>query len=224
MRLLLIRHGQTPNNVAGALDTAFPGAGLTPLGSVQAAAIPGVLADEKIRGVYASRLTRTQLTGTPLARATGHDIEVLDGLEEIQAGDFEMRTDEEAVAGYVGTLTRWAQSDLGYAMPGSESGEDFLERYDRAIASIVDNHAGETAAVVSHGAAIRMWAAHRSRNVDTVQAVQRWLHNTGMCALEGDPRSGWDLVTWHGDPLGGHALEDPAAKDITGDTAAEATA
>ena len=26
MRLILIRHGQTPSNVAGALDTALPGA------------------------------------------------------------------------------------------------------------------------------------------------------------------------------------------------------
>ena len=46
MRLLLIRHGQTPSNVLGALDTLVPGPGLTPLGLEQAAAIPDALAGE----------------------------------------------------------------------------------------------------------------------------------------------------------------------------------
>jgi release factor glutamine methyltransferase len=38
VRLLLIRHGQTPSNVLGLLDTAPPGPGLTDLGVEQAAA------------------------------------------------------------------------------------------------------------------------------------------------------------------------------------------
>ncbi|BCW50626.1 hypothetical protein StoSoilB13_29680 (plasmid) [Arthrobacter sp. StoSoilB13] len=49
MKLLLIRHGQTPGNVAGQLDTAFPGPGLTELGERQAAALPEALADESIQ-------------------------------------------------------------------------------------------------------------------------------------------------------------------------------
>ena len=35
MRLLLIRHGETPGNVLGQLDTAHPGPGLTDLGERQ---------------------------------------------------------------------------------------------------------------------------------------------------------------------------------------------
>jgi len=224
MRLLLIRHGQTPNNVAGALDTGFPGAGLTSLGNAQAAAIPSALGAERIGGVYASVLTRTQLTATPLARATAREIAVIDGVEEISAGDFEMRSDDEAIAGYVGALGRWAQDDLGHAVPGAESGHDFFARYDGAIESVADRHADETAVVVSHGAAIRIWAARRAQNVQTGEAVRRWLHNTGMCVMEGDPERGWQLVQWHGDPLGGLDLEDPGAHDVTGDSADEAAA
>lgn len=37
MRLILIRHGQTPSNVEHFLDTAVPGPGLTELGSQQMA-------------------------------------------------------------------------------------------------------------------------------------------------------------------------------------------
>ena len=49
MRLLLIRHGQTPNNILGALDTGRPGAGLTELGREQARAIPAALAAREHR-------------------------------------------------------------------------------------------------------------------------------------------------------------------------------
>ncbi|KTR37372.1 histidine phosphatase, partial [Curtobacterium oceanosedimentum] len=40
MRLLLIRHGQTPANVSGVLDAEVPGPGLTELGQQQADALP----------------------------------------------------------------------------------------------------------------------------------------------------------------------------------------
>ena len=45
MRLLLLRHGQTHGNTAGALDTAVPGLGLTELGRRQAEAAARALTD-----------------------------------------------------------------------------------------------------------------------------------------------------------------------------------
>lgn len=65
MRLLLVRHGQTPSNVEFLLDTAVPGPGLTALGERQAAALPEALADEDIEALYVSTLVRTQLTAAP---------------------------------------------------------------------------------------------------------------------------------------------------------------
>ena len=62
MRLLLIRHGQTPANVRGELDTAHPGPGLTALGFRQAAAIPAALAHEPIDAGMAAAWRRTRRT------------------------------------------------------------------------------------------------------------------------------------------------------------------
>jgi len=112
MRLLLIRHGQTPHNITGALDTARPGAGLTPLGQAQAQAIPAAPAGEDVAAIYASPLVRTRLTAAPLAAARGLDVQVCEGLEEISAGDLELRTDDEAVAAYLSTATGWAEGEL----------------------------------------------------------------------------------------------------------------
>lgn len=214
MRLLLIRHGQTPSNVVGALDTGRPGPGLTDLGHEQAAAIPAALAEDRIDAVYASPLIRTQLTAAPLARSRGVGVEVVDGLEEIAAGRWEMRNDMDAVRAYMDAASRWAVGDLGAEIEGGESGHDFFARYDAAIAKVALENADGAAAVVSHGAAIRVWAAARIAGVDLSEAAKWRIYNTGMCELEGDAATGWRLVRWVREPLGGVQLEDAQALDV----------
>jgi broad specificity phosphatase PhoE len=224
VRLLLIRHGQTPCNVLGQLDTAAPGAGLTALGRAQAQALPGALEAEDIAALYASPLVRTQLTAAPLAEARGLDVHVRPGLEEISAGEMEMRDDVEAVHAYAGCLAAWMHGDLGSAMPGGPDGSAFLARYDAAVAAVVDGSgAGDTVAVVTHGAAIRVYTALRT-GMDPETATELRMMNTGMAVLEGDPAAGWQLVSWHAEPLGGLDLEDLSAHDVTGESAEEAAA
>ena len=142
MRLLLIRHGQTPGNVLGQLDTAHPGPGLTELGERQAAALARSLANEQINFLYASTLIRTQITATPLAAVRGLQIEVLEGLREIEAGSLEKLTDKESHLRYLGTVFGWADGELHRRMPGGPSGHDFFERYDASIARIAATRGG----------------------------------------------------------------------------------
>ncbi|KUM39400.1 histidine phosphatase family protein [Arthrobacter sp. EPSL27] len=220
MRLLLIRHGQTPGNVLGQLDTAHPGPGLTELGERQAAALARSLANEQVDLLYASTLIRTQITAAPLASARSLTVEVLEGLHEIEAGSLEKLTDKESHLRYLGTVFGWAAGELHRRMPAGPSGHDFFERYDASIARIAAaaGNAG-TVAVVSHGAAIRVWTGLRAGNVEADFAARHVLANTGIVALEGDPDAGWRLIHWDGSPVGGLALADPTAEDPTGGTA-----
>ncbi len=107
MRLLLIRHGQTPSNVLSLLDTAVPGPGLTELGIAQAAALPATLDEYRIDAIYASSQHRAQLTAGPLAAARGLPIRVRDGLREVDAGDLEMLGDEVSIRKYQSTIRQW---------------------------------------------------------------------------------------------------------------------
>jgi len=222
MRLLLIRHGQTPGNVLGQLDTAHPGPGLTELGERQAAALARSLANEQINFLYASTLIRTQITATPLAAVRGLQIEVLEGLREIEAGSLEKLTDKASHLRYLGTVFGWADGELHRRMPGGPSGHDFFERYDASIARIAATAAASgdagTVAVVSHGAAIRVWTGLRATNMEAGFAARHALANTGIVALEGDPDAGWRLIHWDDSPVGGLALLDPTAEDPTGRT------
>src|SRR3954454_2357982 len=120
MKLWLIRHGQTPSNVLGLLDTAVPGPGLTDLGVEQAAAIPGALRDQALTAVFASSQTRAQLTAAPLAGDRGLTVQVRPGLREISAGQWEMRGDKDSVQAYLGAIGRWFGGDLEHRLPGGE--------------------------------------------------------------------------------------------------------
>lgn len=216
MRLLLVRHGQTPSNVHGILDTAVPGPGLTELGDEQAAALPGRLGDRGIEGIWVSNLTRTARTAEPLAAALGMTPTVLDGLREIDAGDLEDARDKTSVQLYLATCAAWISGDRDQAMPGGPDGTAFFARFDDAIAQVAASGA-QVAAVFSHGAAIRIWAGTSARNVPTDFAARRPLENTGVVELEGTPEDGWMLVDWEGEPLGGEQLIDRTAQDPTGE-------
>ncbi len=224
MRLLLIRHGQTPANVRGELDTAAPGPHLTELGRAQAAAVPDALADERIDGIYASRLVRTQQTAAPLARVRGemHRV-VLPGIHEIEAGDLEGRTDKTSVRAYIDVIWAWVDGDLERRMPGAGDGNDFFGRFDADIAQVASEHDPDaTVAVFSHGAAIRVWSAARAANIARDYPGRHYLENTGLVALEGSPADGWNMVGWTREPLGGAELKDPSADDVTGEPLEEA--
>lgn len=194
MRLLLIRHGQTSSNVGQHLDTAEPGADLTPLGRKQAAAIPAALEGEQIDLIVVSNLVRTQQTAAPLAEARGLTPLIRPGVREVIAGDYEMLNDAKSIQGYLTTIFGWG-TDLEGRMPGSESGSEVLARYDEVVAEAAEIVGDGTAVIFSHGAVIRAWAASRAEGIDFEYAKTHWLPNTGLIALEGEPGS-WRVTEW----------------------------
>lgn len=213
MRLLLLRHGQTHANVSGELDTAYPGLELTELGRRQAAAAARALADEGIVAVACSTLTRTQQTAEPFVTPVELTPSIHDGLREIAAGDNEMRNDHAAIESFLHTVGSWLDGDLDLRMPGGETGSEFLARYDDAVAAACVERP-DVLLLVSHGAAIRTWVSHRASGEHA--PIHEGLHNTGCITLDGDPDSGWHIVSWHREPIGGEWLDDETAPDPTG--------
>lgn len=223
MRLLLLRHGQTHGNTSGALDTAIPGLDLTELGVRQAEAAARVLAAPDglppVDGIFVSPLVRTSQTAAPLADALGMTPTILDGIREIAAGDYEMATDEYSILGYVGTVADWIEGRLDPRMSGSETGHEFLARYDDAVATIAAG-GHERALIVSHGAAIRTWVANRVNGSAHHEKATEGFHNTACIELDGTPEDGWTVISWSedaiGGPLDGQSLDDETAPDPTG--------
>lgn len=252
MRLILIRHGQTPSNVENLLDTTVPGPGLTDLGVRQADAVPAGLARLSCRtrpgALFTSTQTRAQLTAAPLAAALGREPLIRAGLREISAGELEMRGDQDSVAAYLSVVRDWILGRRETRMPGGESGHEVLGRFDAVVREAEDLAAeqgagprnagrrndggkndGADVAIVSHGAMIRTWAACRAGNLDPAEPHRYPLSNTGVVVLErvavpDTAERPWNVVAWHSDPIGGPELAAPRSDGPTDDADADSDA
>ncbi|MEI2714963.1 MAG: histidine phosphatase family protein [Nocardioides sp.] len=195
MRLTLVRHGRTASNTVLALDTAIPGASLDEIGQAQAVAVAPALARLEPDSLWASTLVRTQQTAAPLARLTGLEPQLRDGIREIDAGDLEMVNEHKALEAYFDQMLAWALDDLDHRLPGGISGHEFLERFDSVVHEIAAS--SQRAVLFSHGAAIRTWVSIRVTDpLGERFAGHPKLDNTAHITIEGEPSAGWELVDW----------------------------
>lgn len=198
-RLILVRHGQSHANVERRLDTRPPGADLTDLGREQARSFaggsarpPGLLLHSVAR--------RAEQTATEMACELGLSATELEGVHEVQAGDLEDRSDDDAIAEFSAVYRRWCQGSLDIAMPGGETGLDVLQRYLPVITEIRLRYLDDPAwrhdiVVVSHGAAIRLAAAALT-GVDSNFVIDHHLANTEAVSLVPITDGRWTCVQW----------------------------
>ena len=190
MRLLLIRHGQTQSNVNRELDTAFPGAPLNEAGLAQAEALVEALAHERIDALYCSTLTRAQQTAAPLAASRALEAVIVDGILEIAAGVEEMSTNWQP---YVDMLNSWSPTNLDVGLEGGETARQFVTRFTNAVAAM-EQAGDEHVALVSHGAALRVWAITQDPTIGFDLAPP--LANTQWITLNGSMTAGWRIERW----------------------------
>lgn len=194
--LTFIRHAQSAGNTSGFIDTSTPGPGLTDLGWSQAHRVADDYAQAGFDGVFASSMIRTQQTAEFLSTELDEPVDVLPGLREIEAGDYEGRP-EAAVADYFNVLRQWTGGDRTARIPGSIDGNEFDARFDDAVQSIYDT--GDHRPVASsHGGAIALWALMNADNADPALLEAEPLNNTSYVAVRGNPADGWKLLDWNG--------------------------
>ncbi|MGW0519840.1 histidine phosphatase family protein [Crossiella sp. NPDC003009] len=201
LRLMLVRHGQTPANVRHALDSKPPGPPLTAEGRRQADKLAEELATEPVTAVYASVAVRAQMTAAPVALRHGVPVRVIEGVHETQVGpELEGRNDDAAIREFSRVVDRWLDGDLAGSAPGGETGFQVVERFSAAVRQIAAEHSDGVVVLVSHGAAIRLMAVHLLDGSTDVLAGHPYLPNTGRVVLEADPDSsgGWRFVEWLG--------------------------
>lgn len=213
MRVTFVRHGESEGNASGLIDTKTPGPVLTPLGQQQARDVVDLLGDNNYDSIYASTMVRTQLTAAPMSQYLGLPIQVLPGLQEIEAGVFEGTPEANASRGYGLYPIGWAlpgvipqipveQFNKGTYMPGTtQNGYVFDERVRGALQTMYDN-GDRNAVVFSHGGTIMFWTMMNAQNLTATQKLQLLqtsaLGNTDYVVIEGNNEDGWTLVNWNG--------------------------
>lgn len=202
MRVTFIRHGESAGNASGNIDTSTPGPVLTAKGQLQAEAVAALLSDNNYDGIYASTMVRTQLTAAPMSQDLRLPIQVLPGLQEIEAGVFEGTPESQASSGYGLYPLAWAvQGNRDLRIPGSIDGNEFDARVDQALEAIYDN-GDRNAAIFSHGGAIMFWTMMNAQNLTAAQKIDLLrtapLGNAQYVIVEGNGEDGWTLVNWNG--------------------------
>ncbi len=197
MRLILVRHAESVANVDGALSTVVPGPLLSAFGRQQADALAEAFAGTPLAGIYASTMRRAQHTAFPLAQARGVPVRIIEGLQEIEAGDDEGAVGPAAMRRYRGAIARWASGDLLARVPGAGTGVDAVGRFDEAIAAIRARHdADATVIVVSHSISMRVWVGTRASNLSPAYAAGVPLGNCGSIDLRIGDRADISVERW----------------------------
>ncbi|MDH6196033.1 broad specificity phosphatase PhoE [Mycobacterium frederiksbergense] len=213
MRVTFIRHGESFGNTSGLIDTSTPGPGLTPKGEQQAKDIAAKLGDNNYDAIYASTMVRTQQTAIPMSQNLRLPIQVLPGLQEIEAGVFEGTPEANASRGYGLFPIGWALTGVipqipadkfnkGTFMPGTDvNGYVFDARVRGALQTMYDN-GDRNAVVFSHGGTIMFWTLMNVNNLTVMQKLDllqnHQLGNTDYVVIEGNNEDGWTLVNWNG--------------------------
>jgi len=153
VRLILVRHAEPADAVRGRIYGRLD-VELSPGGLEAARGLAAMLAGESPSALYSSPLRRALATAEPLARASGLDVGVVPELREIDFGELEGLTSEEAAARYP-VEARWTSAPAAASFPGGESVASLRARAADAVVEILARSDGGTVAVFSHAVVIR---------------------------------------------------------------------
>jgi probable phosphoglycerate mutase len=155
LSLYLVRHGQTDyslgNRFCGSIDPP-----LNATGRHMAEALAARYGDEGWAAIYASPRLRTRETAAPTAARAGIEVQLEDGLREIEYGEWEGRAEAEVEATDGARYHAWAEHPGRVAPPGGETGVEIAARATVVIDAIRRRHADGKVLVVSHKATLRV--------------------------------------------------------------------
>ena len=151
-----IRHGENPANLTGQLSCRTVDYPLTGRGVEQARTLAGLLARESApAAIYASPLRRAAQTAQILSTRLGVPVRTLEELRELDVGDLEGRSDEQAWEIYLHVAHAWYAGDHDRAYPGGEDFHQVLARLRAALTRALDHPPGSRVLVVAHDGLIR---------------------------------------------------------------------
>ncbi|NUP27038.1 MAG: histidine phosphatase family protein [Nocardia sp.] len=197
-RLILVRHGETEGNVAKILDTKLPGLPLTERGAAQAKAFGSALLAPP-RALFHSQALRARQTAGYIEAATGVLASARDGVHEVQLGDLDGRSSQEAHDRFQAVYRSWHEGRLDERVDGGESARDVLDRFVPVVTDLrtefLDGSDSGDVLVVTHGAAMRLIGRFLA-GVAPPFTTNNHLDNTETIELVPLPGGGWECARW----------------------------
>jgi broad specificity phosphatase PhoE len=154
-KIYLLRHGETDYHVEKRL-VGRKDVSINETGREQARRAGEYFDGVELSAIYCSPLKRCRETAQPVADNKGLEVQVMDGLIEVEMGEWDGQLVKDLFLNDKELLTAWMRNPSSVTLPG---GEDFGAVRDRtalAMEEITRRHAQDGAVlVVSHGGPIR---------------------------------------------------------------------
>ncbi|HAV65177.1 MAG TPA: hypothetical protein DCY13_22750 [Verrucomicrobiales bacterium] len=154
-RLHLVRHGEVEESYhrifGGRIDM-----NLSHRGQLQAVSVADHFAPIALDAVYCSPMKRAQQTVQPLLAAKEMEATTLDGLREMDFGDWTGHRWEEIQQKFGVSAFTWLEQIENGRVPGAETGDSLRSRIQPCIDRILNTHPEQTVLVVCHGGVIRV--------------------------------------------------------------------
>lgn len=192
MRLILVRHGETPWNVT----LQYQGQANVPLnerGREQALRAAARLTRYGITRLYSSDLARAWQTAELIGTTIGLTPVAIPELREIDVGQWEGLTPEDLYRRFPDHMAEYRRDPARTVRLGGESYAQLQARALIALQQIQDQHQhGEIVAAVSHGGTIRALLCHVI-GLDLDRFGRMWIDNGSLTELRLG-RNGWRLM------------------------------
>lgn len=154
MKLFLIRHGQTDWNIKGKIQGSCD-IELNDTGIIQAEELSNKVLENKYEfsRIYSSPQKRAVRTAEILSKVTNVDYISMEGLEEINLGEWEGLSWAEVKEKFPTEYDEWYINRRYTKPPKGESYQDMVERVLTAIHKIINENC-DNVVIVTHSAVI----------------------------------------------------------------------
>jgi probable phosphomutase (TIGR03848 family) len=156
---LLIRHGENDFVKKGLMAGRQPGVHLNNNGQKHAQAVADKLRGARIRNIYSSPLERAIETATPIAEALSQEVNIRQGLTEIDVGEWQNQSLKNLRRQKPWKIVQGAPSRFGF--PGGETFADAQNRICNELNRLSTLHGPKDIVIcVSHADPIRLAVAY----------------------------------------------------------------
>jgi broad specificity phosphatase PhoE len=186
--ILFIRHGENPANLTGELSHRDVDYSLTERGRRQAQAVAEHLAaghEGPVDALFSSPLRRARETAAIIGFVLGLEVEELEELRELNVGDLEGRSDDDAWRIHDEIDAAWLSGRAEGAFPGGEDLPTAMGRFGGALRTIVERVGDGRAVVVGHGGIMRIGAANLFRD-PAAEPISDPIANASIIEIELD--------------------------------------
>ena len=153
--ILLIRHGENEYVAKGRLAGRLPGVHLNKNGRKQAEAVAKAFANAPIKAIYSSPMERCVETAQPLATALAMELKTLDGLLEVDFGEWQDKTLKQLRRRKLWKVVQGNPSRMCF--PGGETFANAQQRIVQTLETLNQKHgSNELIVCFSHSDLIKL--------------------------------------------------------------------